>query len=81
MGKGENAGNQHFLLFSKCFLLYQREREIIISVTFILSSADALNLNQDKFLPFGKGLDRNLFGIMIERNDTILKLFLYLVSR
>ena len=22
VGKGENAGNQHFLLFSKCFLLH-----------------------------------------------------------
>ena len=26
MGKGENAGNQHFLLFSQCFLTYQREK-------------------------------------------------------
>ena len=24
-GKGENAGNQHFLLLPQCFLLYQRE--------------------------------------------------------
>ena len=24
LGKGENAGNQHFLLFPKCFLAYQR---------------------------------------------------------
>ena len=23
--KGENAGNQHFLLFPQCFLLYQRQ--------------------------------------------------------
>ena len=26
VGKGENAGNQHFLLFQECFLLYQREK-------------------------------------------------------
>ena len=26
VGKGENAGNQHFLLFPRCFLLYQREK-------------------------------------------------------
>ena len=26
VGKGENAGNQHFLLFPQCFLLYQREQ-------------------------------------------------------
>ena len=24
MGKGENAGNQHFLLFFQCFLPYHR---------------------------------------------------------
>ena len=26
MGKGENAGNQHFLLFPQCFLSYQRQK-------------------------------------------------------
>ena len=26
VGKGENAGNQHFLLFPHCFLLYHREK-------------------------------------------------------
>ena len=26
LGKGENAGNQHFLLFSQCFLLIQRQK-------------------------------------------------------
>ena len=25
-GKGENAGNQHFLLFPSCFILYQNEK-------------------------------------------------------
>ena len=25
MGKGENAGNQHFLLFPQCFQSYQRQ--------------------------------------------------------
>ena len=24
VGKGENAGNQHFLLFPQCFLFFQR---------------------------------------------------------
>ena len=24
VGKGENVGNQHFLLYTLCFLLYQR---------------------------------------------------------
>ena len=27
-GKGENAGNQHFLLFPKCFLVCQRRIEL-----------------------------------------------------
>ena len=26
VGKGENAGNQYFLLFPLCFLLYQRQK-------------------------------------------------------
>ena len=26
MGKGENYGNQHFLLFPQCFLPYQRDK-------------------------------------------------------
>ena len=26
VGKGENAGNKHFLLFPQCFLLHQREK-------------------------------------------------------
>ena len=26
VGKGENAGNQHFLLFPQCFLPYQRHK-------------------------------------------------------
>ena len=54
VGKGENAGNQHFLLFPQCFLPYHIE--IIISATFIVSSANTLNLDQSKILPFGKGL-------------------------
>ena len=26
VGKGENAGNQHFVPFPKCLLLYQKEK-------------------------------------------------------
>ena len=26
VGKGENVGNQHFLLFLQCFLLYQEQK-------------------------------------------------------
>ena len=30
VGKGENAGNQHFLFFPQCFLLYQRQKLFIV---------------------------------------------------
>ena len=58
MGKGENAENQHFLLFPQCFLLYQREK-IIIVATFNLSSASAFGLVTSKMLSFGKELPDN----------------------
>ena len=28
VGKGENAGNQHFLLLPQCFQLYQRQKSL-----------------------------------------------------
>ena len=43
MCNGENAGNQHFLLFPLCFLLFQRE---ILSATVNLSSAYTLDLDK-----------------------------------
>ena len=49
VGKGENAGKHHFLLFSQCVL---SKTEIIIQVTHTLLSAIALNLVQYKILPF-----------------------------
>ena len=55
VGKGENAGNQHFLLFPQCFLLYQRKKEII-TAAFNLSSANAVNLELSKNLSFVKEL-------------------------
>ena len=57
VGKGENAGNQRFLLFPQCF---QPIPKIIsaFEVKFILSSAIASNLDQSKILAFGKELNR-----------------------
>ena len=55
-GKGENAGNQNFLLFPQYFQPYQRQKFIIVS-SFILSSASALSLDQSKILSFGKELN------------------------
>ena len=53
--KGENADNQHFLLFSQCFLLFPKKD--ICEVAFILSSANAFNLDLSKILSFGKELN------------------------
>ena len=30
VGYGENAGNQHFLLFQQCFLLHQNEKLLFL---------------------------------------------------
>ena len=60
VGKGENAGNQHFLLFSQYFLLLSKS-EIIILTTFDLSSAKAFNLDQAEILSFGKELKFSAF--------------------
>ena len=54
VGNGENAGNQHFLLFPQCFLLYQREQLSFLAV-FNFSYANGFNLVTTKTLSFGKG--------------------------
>ena len=51
-GEGENAGNQHFLLFPDCF--QPDQTHIIILSTLILSSANAFKLDQSKILSFGR---------------------------
>ena len=53
-GKRRNCLYKQFLLFTQCFLLYQTE--IIIFVTFNMSSANALNLVCSKILSCGYGL-------------------------
>ena len=58
VGKGENAGNQHVLLFSQCFFISSK-REIILSATFILSFASALNLFDWKIMLSGNKLEYN----------------------
>ena len=54
IGKGENAGDQHFLLFPQRFLSFPKQ--ISIFESFILSSANPFNLDQSKVLSFGKEL-------------------------
>ena len=53
VGKGENAGNQHFLLFLQCFPPFLKEI-LIFSVIFILLSANTFNLDQSKICCFIK---------------------------
>ena len=54
VGKEENAGNKHFLLFPQCFLLFPKQISIFESE--LLSSANALNLDKSEILLFGKEL-------------------------
>ena len=64
VGKGENAGYQHFLLFLQRFLPIPKR--ICFLDTFLLSSANASNLDQSKNWLFGKELtemkSRNIFS-------------------
>ena len=55
VGKGENTGNQHFLIFSTMFSTLSK-REIGILATLNLSSANAFNLVRAIFFSFGKDL-------------------------
>ena len=73
MGKGENAGNQHFLLFPQCFLPFSKQIEIFY-LTFKLSSADAFNLELSKILSFGKEL--KAFSEAILNMAQMIKVFL-----
>ena len=54
VGKGENAGNQHFLLFPQCFLPFQRLINALSNIS--LSSAVAFTLEKAKILWSGKEL-------------------------
>ena len=56
VGKRENNGNQHFLLFPQCFLPFPKQISIF-DTHFELSSANALNLDRSKILSFGKELN------------------------
>ena len=55
VGKGENAGIQHFLLYPQCFLPFQTPK-IITLVTLNLSSAKRLEFCASKICSTGKEL-------------------------
>ena len=56
IGKGENARHQHFLLFLPTVFSSLPKTYFDTSITFILSSANAFNLDQSKNLLFGEEL-------------------------
>ena len=62
VGKGENVGNQDFLLFPQCFLFYPYHNNFSFSATFTLLSANAFNLDLTKILLFGKELSMYLLN-------------------
>ena len=53
MGKGENAGNQHFFLFSHNVFNPSKYKNIILA-TFMLLSANSFKLDQADILSFGE---------------------------
>ena len=71
VGKGENAGNQHFLLFPQCFLPVLKTI-FNFSVTVALSSANTFNLDQFKKLLFGPGLNYGFYSM-----ETIVKMTIH----
>ena len=52
VGKGENAGNHHFLLLPSCFLTSKKQISVSESDLFLLS-ANACNSDKSKILLFG----------------------------
>ena len=72
VGKAENAGNQHFLLFLHCFLLYQREKSSYLAQSDMIS-ANAFNFVQYRILSFGKDLNLSLskswFFMYLQKNS------------
>ena len=55
VGKGENAGHQHFLLFPQCFLPYQRQK-LSFQQHLFCRLQNAFKLDQSKILQFGEEL-------------------------
>ena len=59
MGKGENAGDQHFFRFWQCFLPYQMfstQSKTSFAILATWSSANVLKFSQSIILSFGKEL-------------------------
>ena len=51
LGKGENAGNQHFLLFPQCFLSYERNVNFLLQPFYnIINTSYAPEEERKKFV-------------------------------
>ena len=71
--KGENAGNQHFLLFPQCFL---PKASFNFWYTSKWSSANAFNLDRSKICSFGKELtDQSNSTLLTHYQTTNFRLF------
>ena len=56
-GKGENAGNQHFLLFPQCFLhVHRHSSSFQLMHTFNISSSKTFNSHKSEILLYSKEL-------------------------
>ena len=66
VGKGENAGNQHFSPFPTMFSTHSKTN-FSLSATFILLSSNAFNLNWPKILSFVKELK---LGVVLTHYQT-----------
>ena len=66
VGKGENACNPEYFLFPTMVSTLWG-RKIIISMIFIMSSANAFNLDHSNFFLFGKELSKVDLGSNRER--------------
>ena len=73
VGKGENAGNQHFLLFPQCLHPY-KGKFASFEPHLKLSSANAFNLDKATVLLFGKGL-LSLYNTILTHNDPVKRAF------
>ena len=60
VGKGENAGNQHFLLFLQSFLPFPVQFSLFQPHLFFCLQINALKLDCSRILLFGKGLSNIL---------------------
>ena len=57
MGKEENAGNQHFLIFLRCFQPFSKQISILQSHLFCCLEVLLIKVDQSKMLSFGKELN------------------------